>query len=147
MEYMFQRAMSAVLAVLLIQVLTPGVASATAVSPVAVLVVGGTPAGVAAAVAAARRGDEVTIVARRAVLGGVLTDAMMDQWDLNLAQDGTSIEGGIFREIYAKLGDSFSPQDAGRVFGALVAREPRIRVITGARPIAARCNDRIGGIS
>ena len=102
-----------------------------------VLVVGGTPAGVAAAVAAARRGENVVLVARRSVLGGVLTDAMMDQWDLNLTSDGASIEGGIFREIYARLGDSFTPDEAARAFGELAAREPRIRVVTDARPTSA----------
>ncbi len=102
-----------------------------------VLVVGGTPAGVAAAVAAARRGENVVLVARRAVLGGVLTDAMMDQWDLNMSPRGTtSVEGGIFREIYGALGDSFTPAQAAHEFGALVAAEPRIRVITGAIPVA-----------
>jgi len=101
-----------------------------------VLVVGGTPAGVAAAVAAARRGETVELVAQRPVLGGVLTDAMMDQWDLNMTPRGTaSVEGGIFREIYAALGDSFTPDDAARVLGNLVAAEPRIRVVTGAAPI------------
>jgi NADPH-dependent 2,4-dienoyl-CoA reductase/sulfur reductase-like enzyme len=55
-----------------------------------VLVVGGTPAGVAAAVAAARQGAQVTLVARRDVLGGILTDAMMDQWDFNFAPDGAA---------------------------------------------------------
>ncbi len=100
-----------------------------------VLVVGGTPAGVAAAVAAARRGDDVTLVARRNVLGGVLTDAMMDQWDLNLTASGTSVEGGIFREIYGALGDSFTPGDAAGVFGDLVAHEPRIHVIWNAAPV------------
>ncbi len=102
-----------------------------------VLVVGGTPAGVAAAVAAARRGENVVLAARRSVLGGVLTDAMMDQWDLNLTSDGASVEGGIFREIYARLGDSFTPDEAARAFGELAAREPRIRVVTDARPTAA----------
>jgi hypothetical protein len=101
-----------------------------------VLVVGGTPAGVAAAVAAARRGENVVLVARRPELGGVLTDAMMDQWDLNMTPRGTtSVEGGIFREIYAALGDSFTPAGAARVFGALAASEPRIRVITDAVPV------------
>jgi hypothetical protein len=101
-----------------------------------VLVVGGTPAGVAAAVAAARRGENVTLVARRNVLGGVLTDAMMDQWDLNLTGDGKTVEGGIFREIYAALGDSFTPAEAADVFARLVAAEPRIHVITGAQPVS-----------
>jgi hypothetical protein len=106
-----------------------------------VLVVGGSPAGIAAAVAAARRGDDVTLVAQRPVFGGVLTDATMDQWDLNLAPDGAPVEGGIFSEIYAALGDAFTPVDAARVFGNLVASEPRIHTIVNARPIAVRTSD------
>jgi NADPH-dependent 2,4-dienoyl-CoA reductase/sulfur reductase-like enzyme len=94
-----------------------------------VLVVGGTPAGVAAALAAARRGENVTLVAGRPELGGVLTDATMDQWDLNVAPDGTPVQAGIFSEMYAALGDAFTPEDAARVFRRLVASEPRIHVI------------------
>jgi hypothetical protein len=109
------------------------------------LVVGGTPAGVAAALAAARRGENVTLVAQRPVFGGVLTDATMDQWDLNLAPDGTQIEGGIFSEIHLALGDAFTPADAARVFGTLVASEPRIHAIVNARPISARVDDFANG--
>jgi hypothetical protein len=110
-----------------------------------VLVVGGTPAGVAAAIAAARRGENVTLVAARPVLGGVLTDATMDQWDLNLAPNtDTEVEGGIFREIYAELGDSFGPGDAARVFGALVASEPRIHTIVNATPASVRVSGPAG---
>jgi hypothetical protein len=47
-----------------------------------------------------------------------------------------SVEGGIFREIYAALGDSFTPAEAARAFGALVGVEPRIRVITNAQAVA-----------
>jgi hypothetical protein len=99
----------------------------------AILVVGGTPAGVAAAFAAARAGADVTLVVRRPQLGGILTDGMMDQWDLNVAPDGGTIERGIFAQIHAALGDAFTPQAAAAAFGALVAAEPRIRVVTGAR--------------
>jgi hypothetical protein len=80
----------------------------------------------------------VTLVAARPVLGGVLTDATMDQWDLNLAPSGHEVEGGIFREIYAALGDAFSPGDAARVFGDLVASEPRIHTILNAKVTGAR---------
>lgn len=110
-----------------------------------VLVVGGTPAGVAAAISAARSGADVTLVARRAALGGVLTDAMMDQWDLNVGPDGRAIQGGLFREIHAQLGDVFSPADAARVFGRLVAAQPRIRVITGALPLAVTSEQTANG--
>ena len=99
------------------------------------LVVGGTPAGVAAAVAAARDGVDTTLVAKGPELGGILTDAMMDQWDLNVGPHGDTIQGGIFREIHAALGDAFTPQAAAAEFGALVAHEPRIRLITDARVI------------
>jgi NADPH-dependent 2,4-dienoyl-CoA reductase/sulfur reductase-like enzyme len=104
----------------------------------AVLVVGGTPAGVAAAVSAARDGADVVLVARRPVLGGILADAMMDQWDLNVAPDGSPIQGGLFTEIHARLGDAFTPAEAARVFGDLVAKEPKIHVVTGARPVAVQ---------
>jgi hypothetical protein len=110
-----------------------------------VLVVGGTPAAVTAAVAAARRGENVTLVAQRSQLGGVLTDAVMDQWDLNVTPGGASVEGGIFREIYAVLGDAFTPADAARVFGDLVASEPRIHTILDAQPVGAHVSELADG--
>jgi hypothetical protein len=118
---------------------------ALAQSDPAILVVGGTPAGVAAAVAAARAGAEVTLVARRPQLGGILTDGMMDQWDLNVAPDGGTIEGGIFAQIHAALGDAFTPQAAAQAFGALVAAEPRIHVVTGARVTQVSAESGAGG--
>lgn len=107
----------------------------------AVLVVGGTPAGVAAAVAAARRGEDVTLVAADPQLGGVLTDAVMDQWDLNVAPDGVPVESGIFSEIHSALGDAFTADDAARVFERLVASEPRIHAIFDARPVGVRVSN------
>jgi hypothetical protein len=110
-----------------------------------VLVVGGTPAGVAAAVAAARQGADVTLVSARPQLGGILTDAMMDQWDLNVAPDGATIQGGLFREIHAELGDVFTPAQAASVFLNLVLSEPRIHLITQARPVDVRTSSAANG--
>jgi len=141
---MIPRIAAAVLAALVFCASNPPLA-VDATPRIDVLVVGGSPAGVAAAVAAARRGENVTLVAQRPVLGGVLTDATMDQWDLNLAPDGAPIEGGIFSEIHAALGDAFTPNDAARVFGAIVAGEPRIHTILDARPIAVRTSEATGG--
>ncbi len=103
-----------------------------------VLVVGGTPAGVAAAVSAARRGADVTLVSARPELGGILTDGMMDQWDLNVAPNGTAVQGGLFDEIHAALGDAFTPAQAASEFARLVAAEPRIRLVTDAKPVGVR---------
>jgi hypothetical protein len=141
---MIARVAAAVMAALFFCVSVRWVAVEAAPRP-DVLVVGGTPAGVAAALAAARLGDDVTLVAQRPVFGGVLTDATMDQWDLNLAPDGAQIQGGIFSEIHAALGDAFTPDDAARVFGDLVASEPRIHAIVNARPVAVRVSNAAGG--
>ncbi|TAM78497.1 FAD-dependent oxidoreductase [bacterium] len=100
--------------------------AADPVRAVQVLVVGGTPAGIAAAVAAARKGLRVELVCDRPYLGGVLTGAMMDQWDLNKSPDGARIEGGIFREIYEQLGEAFDPQAAEAAFLRLVDSYPEI---------------------
>lgn len=126
---MFTRIVSPIIVALLFAV-TGLPVSAQTVRPL--LVVGGTPAGVAAALAAARHGQDVELVAGRPQLGGILSDAMMDQWDLNLAREGGPIEGGIFSEIYARLGDSFTPAAASRTFADLVASEPRIHLTLGA---------------
>src|SRR5271156_4829362 len=93
-----------------------------------VLVVGGTAAGVAAAVAAARSGETVTLVSADGDLGDILRDGMMDQWDLNLAPDGAPLEGGLFTRMYDRLGEAFSGSSATQTLAALVASEPRIGV-------------------
>ncbi len=112
----------------------PSAAQSAATSP-SLVVVGGTPAGVVAAVAAARDGMDTTLVSQGDDLGGILSDAMMDQWDLNVAPDGDTIQAGIFRQIYAALGDVFTPQAAAAEFASLVNAEPRIHTIFKARII------------
>lgn len=99
-----------------------------------VLVVGGTPAGVAAAIAAARRHENVTLVAAGDGLGDLLSDGLMNQWDLNVASDGTLVQRGIFSEIYRLLPSGFEPSAASRALAQLVAREPRITVLYHQSP-------------
>ncbi|MBV9648180.1 MAG: FAD-dependent oxidoreductase [Candidatus Eremiobacteraeota bacterium] len=96
-----------------------------------VLVVGGTPAGVAAAVAAARRHQRVTLVVAGEDLGGILTDGLMNQWDLNVTSAGTPVQRGLFAEIYGKLGDAFAPAAASDVFADMVANEANVAVRYG----------------
>ena len=42
-------------------------------------------------------GERVELVSAAEDLGGTLSDAMMDQWDLNVAHDGASLDAGLGR--------------------------------------------------
>lgn len=81
-----------------------------------VVVVGGTPAGIAAAIAAARRGMRVAFVTPSATLGGNLTLGLLTQWDLKNAPDGGDIQSDIFHEFYDALPDGFDTQTAAAYF-------------------------------
>jgi len=72
-----------------------------------VLVVGGTPAGVAAAISAARLGSPVILTEARPYLGGDLTGAMLNMFDMNFGPNGLNLSQGIFSEIYRQLGMTF----------------------------------------
>jgi hypothetical protein len=115
----------------------PSVAFAQNIQAPDVLVIGGTPAGVAAAVAAGRRGLHVELDVAGDVLGGVVSDGMMDQWDRNTGPAGETIERGIFAELLARLGDAFAPERAEAVLSELVASTPNVDVHYGRIPLDA----------
>lgn len=102
---------------------------------VPVLVVGGTPSGVAAAVTAARMGEGVLLTESRPYLGGDLTGAMLNMFDLNLGPQGEHLAQGVFLEIYRRLGTAFDVELAKEVFRDEVGREPRIAVRLSTRPV------------
>jgi hypothetical protein len=95
-----------------------------------VLVVGGSPAGVVAAVAAARQGMVVVLVEPRPFLGTVWSGAMLNMMDLNRLPGGRSLNGGIFRELYQSIGGvTFDPRQARRALLAKVEAEPGIALL------------------
>jgi len=99
-----------------------------------VLVLGGSPAGVAAALAAARQGRTVILVESRPYLGTVLTGAMLNVWDLNWGSHHESTTRGIFGEFFQTLrGLSFDPMAARAMFKEKVAAESRITLYTETR--------------
>jgi FAD dependent oxidoreductase len=100
----------------------PSAGAASRVCRPDVLVVGGGLSGIAAAVAAARHGLHATLLAPEPYLGGIVTAAMMDQWDFNVVAGQRSVQHGQFDEMYAQLGDSFTPDTAKRVLAAYAAR-------------------------
>jgi hypothetical protein len=98
------------------QTITPAHTARVPLRQYDVAVVGGTPAGIAAAISAARHGMRVAFVTDSSALGGVLTNAMLTQWDVQNAPDGTDVQSQIFHEFYAALPDGFSPSAAAAYF-------------------------------
>ena len=97
-----------------------------------VLVIGGTPAGVAAAVGAARQGARVTLVAQRPKLGGDITYAFLNMFDVPLEgphADQSPVAYGIFGQCFRELGTAFDIGTAENFLERLVAREPKISVL------------------
>ena len=84
--------------------------------PAEVLVVGGGPAGIAAATAAARNGAETVLVERYGFLGGAATAALVGPFMTNYdAQGQRPVVGGLFRELVDRmiaLGGAVDPADA-----------------------------------
>ena len=96
-----------------------------------VLVVGGTPAGVAAAVSAARTGTPVFLTESRPYLGGDLTGAMLNTFDMDFGLTGGNLAQGVFLEIYRRLGLTFDVETAKRVLLDEVRREPLVTLNLG----------------
>ncbi len=80
-----------------------------------VLVVGGGPAGIAAAIAAARAGADTALVERYGVLGGAATVGLVGPFMTSYSDDGTTqIIGGLFDELVRRmvaLGGAVHPAD------------------------------------
>ncbi|RYG72263.1 FAD-dependent oxidoreductase [bacterium] len=101
-----------------------------------VLVLGGTPAGIAAGLAAARSGAKVVMVEERAKLGGDITYAMLNMFDVPLQSakiKHSPVANGIFGEFYEKLGVAFDIERAQRLFEQELAQYPNIRLLRETR--------------
>lgn len=91
-----------------------------------VVVIGGEPEGVAAAVAAARAGQHTLLLVAEPALGGLFTFGMLNFLDLSFTPEGALANTGIFTEFYRQVGasDAFDVEQAKQVFAAMVADEP-----------------------
>ncbi|MDI6772366.1 MAG: FAD-dependent oxidoreductase [bacterium] len=97
-----------------------------------VLVVGGSPSGVAAALAAARQGMVVVLVESRPFLGTVMTGAMLNMVDMSRGPNGENLINGIFLEIYHEIGGiTFDPRRVREILQAKVEAEPGIVLLLG----------------
>lgn len=95
-----------------------------------VLVVGGSPAGIAAAVAAARAGMTTLLVEPREEIGGDMTLAWLNMMDLNRGPDGLPLTRGIFAQVHKKLGQTYDIKAARKVFADLVGAQRTLTVLT-----------------
>ncbi|KKM11303.1 hypothetical protein SY88_09285 [Clostridiales bacterium PH28_bin88] len=111
--------------------------------PYDIIVVGGEPEGVAAAVAAARSGAKVLLVEKRDGLGGLMTYGMLNSIDMNHGPQGELLTRGVFSEFLAGVGgDSFDVEQARGVFTRLVVNEPNISLLLNAAFEGAFLNEK-----
>lgn len=96
------------------------------------VVVGGEPEGVAAAVAAARNGAKVVLIEKRDELGGLFTYGMLNFLDIPQGPDGQSVSKGIFEEWHQLVGgqNAFDVELAKKAFRDLVEAEENITLLT-----------------
>lgn len=112
-----------------------------------VLVVGGTPAGVAAALAAARRGAQVILVEGRPHLGGDMVYAMLNMFDVPARPGKTAPVHGIFAEFFHQLGMACDVDRARHLFENAVAAQPGLRAYVRTRVARiVKDGDRVTGV-
>ncbi|WP_163969601.1 FAD-dependent oxidoreductase [Oceanobacillus halotolerans] len=95
-----------------------------------VIVIGGEPEGVAAAVSAARNGAKTLLVEHREELGGLFTYGMLNFLDIPQGEDGNSVSEGVFEEWHQMVGGGnvFGIQEAKVAFKKLVDEEENLRL-------------------
>jgi len=120
----------------------PPATAIQSVYDVDVAVIGGAPAGISAALAAARMGASVLLIESGAQLGGVIASAWLTTFDMNLNSRGEHLTQGTFLEFFDRLGISFDPADATREFGRAVVHESGLRTIVDASLLRLRMDGR-----
>lgn len=104
-----------------------------------VIVLGGEPEGVAAALSAARNGAKTLLIEHRDGLGGLMTYGMLNFIDMVQGQGGKNVVGGIFREWHNMVGgaSAFHIEKAKESFMKLVKDEPNITLLLNTEIVDA----------
>jgi len=112
-----------------------------------VAVVGATPSGVAAALAAARRGAQVIVVERRPHAGGDVVYAMLNMFDVMARPGETARVHGLFAEFFEQLGVSCDIDRARDLFDNALKAEPNVRFIPNVEVNSVyKDGDKLAGI-
>ena len=114
-----------------------------------VIVIGGEPEGVTAAVSAARNGMKTLLIEDDEALGGLMTLGMLNFIDMCHGRDGTLLTQGIFEEYYNAVGGTaFDVEHAKSVFLSMVQNEPNIELKLNTSFVAPIVeNDAITGVT
>ncbi|WP_274306929.1 FAD-dependent oxidoreductase [Solibacillus daqui] len=93
-----------------------------------VIVIGGEPEGVAAAVMAARSGSKTLLIEKREDLGGLYTFGMLNFLDIPKSVNQKSISRGVYEDWHKLVGNGngFDIQDAKAAFKQLVYAEENL---------------------
>ncbi|OIJ13048.1 hypothetical protein BKP37_11050 [Anaerobacillus alkalilacustris] len=93
-----------------------------------VVVIGGEPEGVAAAVSAARNGAKTLLIEKREALGGLMTFGMLNFIDMVYGINQKPAIGGIFKEWHKLVGedDAFSIEHGKDAFHNLIQKEENL---------------------
>ncbi|HHX95840.1 MAG TPA: FAD-dependent oxidoreductase [Clostridia bacterium] len=94
-----------------------------------VIVVGGEPEGVAAALAASRNGLRTLLIEENYALGGLMTLGQLNFLDMCHGPEGELLTRGIFAEFYRDLGNAFDIEEAKAYFLKKVKREKNLDLL------------------
>ncbi|OAT85192.1 FAD-dependent oxidoreductase [Desulfotomaculum copahuensis] len=100
------------------------------------VVAGGDPEGIAAAVSGARNGLHTLLLDSRPALGGLMTEGWLNGIDMNYNPRGQILNQGFFLEFYRAMGgDSFDVDTAINFFNETVNKEKNLDVLTEVKNI------------
>ena len=101
-----------------------------------VIVAGGEPEGVAAALAAARNGLRTLLIEEGEALGGLMTMGMLNFLDMNHGPDHELLTRGIFQEFNNALGNAFDVEEAKEWFMKKCQNEPKLTVLLNTKIVS-----------
>lgn len=101
-----------------------------------VIVVGGEPEGVAAALSAARNGLKTLLIEDDTALGGLMTLGELNFLDMNHGPKDELLTRGIFEEFYKDLGNAFDIEEAKEYFLKRVKKERNITLLLNTKLIS-----------
>lgn len=102
------------------------------------IIYGGEPEGVSAAISAARSGIKTLLILHRDKPGGLMTYGGLNFLDINNAPDGDNLNKGLFAEWHKNVGGniSFSIEKATEVFENMLAMEENITIVRNAKLVS-----------